>query len=89
MKPAAAFLLLLAGCQYPGGGHQLTGTITNSIVNITTIAGPSTLTPTTTVTLPVGGAGGLGAVGGLAPLAGDAVPPYTVCGSCSISDTTR
>src|SRR6266576_3463793 len=91
MKYPTLLALLLASCQYPGGGHTLSGTFINSIIPITTIAGPSTLTPTTTVTLPVGGAGGLGALGGLAPLstadtAGATVPPYTVCGSCSISD---
>jgi len=87
MKRSLIAALVLAGCQPVGGGQQFPGTITHSIVNVVTWGNTPTLTPTTTLTIPVSAAGG--GLGGLAPLApadGTLTPPYGVCGSCSITE---
>ncbi len=84
--PCLALLAFLGACQQPGGYDRITGPIDHSIINITTVAGPSTLTPTTTVTIPTGAGGGLGGLARFPQDTAGEITPYTVCGRCLITD---
>jgi hypothetical protein len=84
MKTLMLLSLLLAGCQ-PVGAPTLSGPIDHAILNFVTIGNTPTLTPTVTTDLKIP-LGGLGVTQGLTGDAGT-TPGYTICGTCSISDS--